>query len=1016
MVGKTIGQYHIQSQLGSGGMGIVYKAVDTRLQRPAALKFLPPHLSSDEEAKERFMQEARAASALDHANICTIYEIGEAEDGQLFIAMAFYDGQTLKYILDERRTAPSEAVLIAHQIAAGLSRSHEAGIVHRDVKPANIMVTDRGEVKILDFGVAKLSESADLTKVGSTIGTAAYMSPEQARGDKVDNRADIWSIGILLYEMLAGERPFAGTYEAAFVYAIMNEQPDPISVPLPDGLADVVSRCLNKQPEDRYQSCSELVAALEQFLSPSGSRHAATTQIASAVHRQAASPAKVGLLYSGAAVVVLGFVYAVMIGFGLPDWVFQAGIGLMTLGLPILVYAAYSEQKESGPSWLTFKRAMWGGAISISGLSLVTAGFMVMRIMGIGPAATLQSSGVLAENAKLIVAEFDNQTQDETLGSSVTELLKIDLSQSAALSLMDGSDIVGVLSRMNRAPDSRIDLNTAMEIAAREGAEAVIAGDIRQIGAGFSISARLLTAADGSELDAFRVTAEDNTKIIAAIDKLSGEVREQIGESIKTIRANEDLDRVTTTSLDALRLYSQGVVASDAADFERSIELLNQAVDLDSTFAMAYRKLAVVLSNAGKSRDLRMGAASSAYALRDRLPERERWLAEAYYYAEVDRDRVKKVAAYEDLLEKYPDDTAALNNVSIEYNLMGDYEKAERLLRHAISLGDRYVYYTNLVNSLSSQQKWEEVDEFIERFVQTNPDHPAQAKLRFETAVSRGIFENADTLIRSSSYNNSSFWQLQDVGSRADYSIFRGKLDESERQTKLAEALQREMGTPSAVLGWRITDAVNRIKFAGDPATARTILDDALEEVPFESLSITSRPYLGLVSLHAQLGDVDEARRLKDEYEQLVPEDIRKGDLFRHQAEANILLAEDKVEEALSLMRKSQTDDRCYRCFYFDQALALERLDSLEAAVQKLSEFENLTQSGAFWYVGPDKAPTQLKLGELHTRLGNTDAAIEAFTKFVEIWRDADDVLQPQVQYARDEIDRLLELTLREPG
>ncbi|MCZ6706021.1 MAG: serine/threonine-protein kinase, partial [Bacteroidetes bacterium] len=227
MIGRTVGQYKIKEQLGSGGMGIVYKAIDTRLQREVALKFLPPHLSADENAKERFIQEARAASALDHSNICTIYDVGEADDGQMFIAMAFYDGQTLKYILDERRVEPNEAVLIAHQIAAGLSRAHEAGIVHRDVKPANIMLTNRGEVKILDFGVAKLSESADLTKVGSTIGTAAYMSPEQARGEKVDTRADIWSIGVLLYEMLAGERPFGGTYEAAFVYAIMNEEPGP---------------------------------------------------------------------------------------------------------------------------------------------------------------------------------------------------------------------------------------------------------------------------------------------------------------------------------------------------------------------------------------------------------------------------------------------------------------------------------------------------------------------------------------------------------------------------------------------------------------------------------------------------------------------------------------------------------------------------------------------------------------------------------------------------------------------
>ncbi|MCZ6704560.1 MAG: tetratricopeptide repeat protein, partial [Bacteroidetes bacterium] len=757
-----------------------------------------------------------------------------------------------------------------------------------------------------------------------------------------------------------------------------------------------------------------ITSALDPFLSPSGARHAAAATIASSPPPQAPSPAKIAGAYAPITALILGFVYAVMIGFGLPDWVFPAGVVLMILGLPALLFAAYNERNPGKLAWFTFRRAIWGGVISISGLSLVTAGFMIMRIMGIGPAATLQSAGILEENAKLLVAEFENQTQDETLGSSVTELLKIDLSQSGAISLMDGADIVGVLSRMNLPPDTRIDLNTAMEIAARDGAEAVIAGEIRQIGAGFSISARLLSAIDGSELEAFRVTADDDTKIISAIDGLSGNVREKIGESIKTIRANEDLDRVTTGSLDALRLYSQGVAAEDAGDHNRSIELLNQAVELDSTFAMAYRKLAVVYGNSDSSPEYEIAAATKAYELINRLPDREKGLSTAYYYAVVDRDRNLSVAAYEAILESYPDDTPALNNVSIEYNLRGEFAKAERNLRRAIELSDRNVFYFNLLNSLSAQKKWDEADEYMARFVETNPTHPSQASMAFMLAVARGDYENADTLIGSASFNSDPYWQLTDAGNRADYYIYRGQLKAVEDQVRRANALNAERGNLSEVLEWSLGDAHIRIDLLGDLEGARQKMEEALARVPLDSLRVEARPYTNLITLHARLGDVDGARALRDEYERLVPERLRKGNLGRFQADAEILLAEGRLEEALETMQLSQSVDRCNACFYDKQARVLERMGSLEAALQLLEEFVDFSMAGPFWYLAPRQPIANLRLGELHARLGNIDKAIEAYTKFVNLWIEADDELQPQVQHSRDQIERLLDQSVRE--
>ncbi len=266
MIGTRVSHYEILEQLGKGGMGVVYKARDTKLDRFVALKFLPPHLSADDEAKARFVQEAKAASALDHPNICAIYEIGEASDGKLYIAMPFYDGQTLKYRLENGPLDVDEAVSIAIKLAHGLERAHEAGIVHRDIKPANIMVTNRGEVKILDFGVAKLGEGIGLTTTGSTVGTVSYMSPEQASGHGSDQRSDLWALGVVLYEMLAGKKPFEGDYQQAVIYNILNDVPEPVknaNPAVPQRIAGVVDRLLQKDPNDRFQTAAELIRAME---------------------------------------------------------------------------------------------------------------------------------------------------------------------------------------------------------------------------------------------------------------------------------------------------------------------------------------------------------------------------------------------------------------------------------------------------------------------------------------------------------------------------------------------------------------------------------------------------------------------------------------------------------------------------------------------------------------------------------------------------------------------------------
>ncbi|MCH8247687.1 MAG: tetratricopeptide repeat protein, partial [Bacteroidetes bacterium] len=655
-----------------------------------------------------------------------------------------------------------------------------------------------------------------------------------------------------------------------------------------------------------------------------------------------------------------------------------------------------------------------GGVISISGLSLVTAGFMIMRIMGIGPAATLLSSGVLEENAKLIVAEFENSTSDPGLSESVSELLRIDLSQSAAINVMDGSDILSVLSRMNREANAKIDLNTAMEIAAREGAEAVVAGEISQLGSGYVLSARLLASHDGSELLALRESAKDDGEIIAAMDRLSADLRERIGESIKTIRSADDLDRVTTSSLDALRLYSQGVAATDAGNYGRSLELLRQAVERDSTFAMAYRKLAVVYSNSGASPELQIEAAANAYRLRDRLPARERGLATAYYYADVEIDREKRVEAYENLIEQFPDETAAINNVAIDYMINWEFERAEQNGRRVLAIGNRDVYFQKLIAALSAQKKWDELEDVISEFVSTHPNHPVGTIHRFRAAMAQNQYEGADTLIRATAFSNDLVWKWLDSRFRAVYKSFRGELSNWEAEAARTIAANIERGVPAWALEGYALQARITLDLLSDPKRALQIVEDGLSAIPLESLHAFARPYSSLIVIYARLSEIEHAEQLLEEYHEVVPEGIRNGDFGRHLAEAEIMFARGQLAAGLETMRQVRTIDKCRGCFLFREGQILEQMDSLEAAVSTFTDFTEVTIPSYILRSGSDKAPAYFRLGELHSRLGNTDEAIEAYSKFVDIWINADSELQPQVAYARDRIGRLLDQSARE--
>src|SRR5438105_1404201 len=638
-------------------MSRVFLAEEARLRRTVVIKVLPPELGAGVNVA-RFEQEIALAAKLQDPHIVPLLTAGATGD-LLYYIMPHIAGESLRARLAHERELPiADTLHILHDVLDGLAYAHSHHVVHRDIKPDNVLLSGRHAL-VTDFGVAKAVQESTgatvLTSVGVALGTPAYMAPEQATADpNTDHRADLYAVGALAYEMLTGRPPFTAPTAQGVLAAHVTAPPDPVTKyrdSVPPALAALVMRCLAKHPADRWQSASEMLTELEHLMSPpSGSSADA------AVAARRGRPLHVGAWFVAASAGVLALVYLLRQVLGLPDWVLRAAAVLLAAGLPIMIATGLFERRRAlarsagritattAGSWhrlFTWRSAISGGVAAFAALGLGAAAYMTMRALGIGPVGTLVASGVLGERDKLVLADFANRTSDSTLGPSVGEAFRIDLSQSPAIRLLDAAAISEALRRMNRAPGTRLDPSLARELAQRENAKAVVLGQIDPVGRGYVLTAELISAAAGASLVALRENARDDNEIIAAVDRLSRRMRERIGESLRTIRSSEPLEQVTTGSLEALRRYSEALRAADRGEFTRAVGLLGDAIALDSGFAMAYRKLAVIFSNMGESPSRTKAAAASAFRYRERLPALERHLATAYYYNVVDYDRAR---------------------------------------------------------------------------------------------------------------------------------------------------------------------------------------------------------------------------------------------------------------------------------------------------------------------------------------------------------------------------------------